>query len=153
MEPRILELEGFRVLGLARRLPAEEQTEEVFGVIWSGFESRIGEIRVHATDGAFFGLSFPGDLPGEVEYVAAMAVSPTIASPEGMVIREVPAARYAVFDCPVTSIGETYRFVFEAWLPNSGYHLNAVVPVFERYPPEEQGSSSVQIHVPITEAV
>jgi len=152
MEPRIISHDGFHALGLSRKLAPEEQNEEVFKSIWSGFEERIEEIAIDAIDGAFYGLSFPGDQPGGVEYLAAMVVHPSAIPPEGMLLREVPTARYAVFECAVQSIGDTYRFIFQQWLPSTSFGLSPGVPVFERYPPEGEATSPVLIHVPITEA-
>jgi predicted transcriptional regulator YdeE len=151
VEPTIVDRDGFHLLGLERNLSGEEQRVEVFQSIWSGFEARMEEIRAHSLGGAFYGVSFSGDEPGGVNYLAAMAVPPNESPPEGMVLREIPPARYAVFECPVYAIGESYRFIFGEWLPNSGYGLDEATPVFEQYPPEDDALSHVLIHVPITE--
>ncbi len=79
MEPEIISRNSFSVLGLSRRLAPQDQNEQVFKSIWSEFEVRLEEMRVHSIDGAFYGLSFSGDQPGSVDYVAAMAVDPSTA--------------------------------------------------------------------------
>ena len=152
MSPKIVNREPFLALGISRRLASEDQNEQVFKSIWDEFEARLEEIRAHSIDGAFYGLSFSGDQPGAVDYVAAIAVAPSMPIPAGFVLREVPTSQYAVFECGVPSIGETYRFIFGKWLPGSSFELSPAAPTFERYPPVGQESSPVLIHVPIKEA-
>ena len=149
MEPELISRDAFLVLGLLTHLAPEQQNEQAFKSIWSTFEERLEHIRAHSTDGAFYGISYRADERGSVDYLAAMAVRPPTEAPAGLVFREVPPSRYAVFACPVESIGETYRFVFTAWLPGSPFELNAAVPVFEQYPPEGQESLPVLLHIPI----
>jgi predicted transcriptional regulator YdeE len=152
MKPEIISRDSFSVLGLSRWLAPEDQNEQAFKSIWSEFEVRLEEIRVHSIDGAFYGISFSGDQPGSVDYLATMAVDSSTPVPVGLVMRRVPKSRYAVFECPVQSIGETYRFVFNEWLPGSSLELSLTAPVFERYPPEGKESWPVLIHIPIKEA-
>jgi len=149
MQPEIIEREAFSVLGVLTRLAPEEQDEQSFKSIWIEFEARLEEIRRHSIEGAFYGLSFPTGQPGTVDYLAAMAVSLPAEVPQGLIAREVPASRYAVFECELRAIGETYRFIFSEWLPGAGVRPGPAAPVFEQYPPEGQESLPVRIHVPI----
>jgi len=151
MQPEIISRDSFSALGVLTRLEPEEQNEQSFKSIWSTFEERLEEIRTHAVGGTFYGISFPTDRPGTVDYVAGMAVSPPGDVPGGLVLRAVPASRYAVFECGLRAIGATYRFAFSEWLPGSSAELDASAPVFEEYPPEGQESLPVRIHVPIRE--
>lgn len=149
MNPEIIEREAFSVLGLLTRLTPEEQNEQSFRSIWNAFEARHEAIRRHSVGGAYYGLSFPTGQPGTVDYLAAMAVSLPAEVPQGLIAREVPASRYAVFECEMRAIGETYRFIFAEWLPGAGVRPSPAAPVFEQYPPEGRESLPVRIHVPI----
>jgi len=80
-----------------------------------------------------------------------MAVKDVTATPKDLVLREIPAAQYAVFECHVHKIGETYQFIFREWLPNSHYAFSELAPAFEQYPPEGDDESPVLIHIPIVD--
>ena len=149
MEPTIVSRGAFVALGLPARVPREAQNEETFKAIWIDFEKRHDEIKPYSTDGAYYGISFGTDEAGEVDYLAAMAVEPSVDVPEGLVLREVPAARYAVFECPVGAIGRTYRLIFSGWLPGSSFELSRSAAVFEQYAHEGQEPTLVRIHVPL----
>ncbi|NIO00747.1 MAG: hypothetical protein GTO42_01190 [Candidatus Latescibacteria bacterium] len=78
-----------------------------------------------------------------------MAVKKPMTIPEGLEIRKIPRAKYAVFTCLLQAIGDMYRYIFEEWFSTSGYELDSSVPTFEKYPPAEDASSVVLIHIPI----
>ena len=46
--------------------------------------------------------------------------------------RDVPAQKYAVFECTLPTLGETYKYIMEEWQPASGYE-RADAPDFEVY--------------------
>jgi predicted transcriptional regulator YdeE len=149
MEPVILHVDGFTVMGTSTRIKMGSENEEKFRSIWSDFESRHEQIRTHSTDRCYFGMSFATDVEGIIEYVAGMAAREIQAIPEGLVARRVAGADYAVFACTVQSIGETYHHIFGEWLPKSGHRLDGSAPTFEKYPPPEEAQSPVLIHIPI----
>ena len=151
MEPKIMERDSFLVIGTSTRVTKENETSDYYTSIWKEFERRWREVEPHSVDNAFYGLSFSGYDEGAFEYIAGMAVKDVPAVPNGLVIREVPAARYVVFSCPLTAIGETYRYIFREWLPGSPVALSITAPVFEQYPPVGEEETPVLIHVPIVE--
>jgi AraC family transcriptional regulator len=151
MEPKILDRDSFLVIGTATRVTQENETSDYYTTIWQEFELRRGEVEPHSVDRAFYGLSFSGAEEGAFEYIAGMSVKDIPDIPRGLVIREVPAARYVVFPCPLTAIGETYRYIFREWLPGSPLALSITAPVFEQYPPVGEEASPVLIHVPIVD--
>lgn len=46
-----------------------------------------------------------------------------------------PPATWAVFECTLDNIRDTYKYIFSEWLPSSGYKHDAV-PHIEVYLPE-----------------
>ncbi len=63
--------------------------------------------------------------PHELWYVAGVPASPETPVPDGMVLKVVSAATYAVFTHrgPMSSIGETVGYAYREWLPQSGFEL------------------------------
>jgi predicted transcriptional regulator YdeE len=152
MEPKFESRETFTVLGLQERFTSE--TEDFEGV-WNRFMSYHNEINALSTDGAYYGVSFvPDDVPADeaMDYVAGMAVEDVEEVPEGLVLREVPAARCAVFECDVNTIHQTYEQIFESWLAESEYEADQPRPNYEHYPPATaRPESPVLICIPIRE--
>jgi len=151
MEPKILDRDSFLVIGTSTRVTQENETSDYYTTIWKEFELRRNEVEPHSIDRAFYGLSFSGAEEGAFEYIAGMSVKDINIVPRGLVVREVPAARYVVFPCPLSAIGETYRYIFREWLPGSPLALSITAPVFEQYPPVGEENSPVLIHVPIVD--
>ena len=148
MEPTFVDREAFTVMGLQERFTPD--TEDFEG-IWKRFMAFHDQIQPHSTDQAYYGVCF-SVAGGErrKDYVAGMAVPPGTACPEGLVIREVPAARDAVFECTVATIRNTYDHIFKEWLPAAPADHHPTMPGFERYPPgTDSGDSPVRIHVPV----
>lgn len=150
MEHKIVDRESFFVLGTVTRVtPDDEGNESFYATIWKEFEEHHERVRRHSADQAYYGISFTAGEEQPREYVAGMAVGEGISAPAGLAIRRIPAARYAIFECPVAGIGETYGYIFRDWLPHSPYELNREAPVFEQYPPEGETDTPVRIHIPI----
>jgi predicted transcriptional regulator YdeE len=151
MEPEILRREKFLVMGTLTRLEPATESPEKFGAIWSDFEAHHEEIQRHSTDRRYYGVSFSAGQDGCVDYLAGMATAPVETIPEGLVVREVPAARYAVFKCPVQAIAQTYGYIFGEWRGTSAHEIDSSAPTFEEYPPVGDTQSPVLIHIPIRE--
>lgn len=72
------------------------------------------------------------------------------APPPGATRREIPAARYAVFNCLVRTIGETYGYVYNQWLLAGPYEFDEGKADFEYYPPGSTGNESpAAIYIPV----
>lgn len=149
MEPQFVERDAFTVVGyLDRHNPSEADYEG----LWSEqFERGHAQLRSISTDGAYYALYYGTDEGDLVDFVAGMAVSeiPTDL-PEGFVVREVPASRFAVFGCTMSQIGATWDAIYREWLPTSRYTPDADVPAFEVFPPEaEEDRERLAIYVPL----
>jgi predicted transcriptional regulator YdeE len=148
-QPDIVRREGFLVMGtVTHRKPATDRPE-VFEAIWSDFETRQQSIKRHSADSKYYGVSFAVGPDGRFDYMAGMAVRPVAEAPEGLEVRKIPAASYAVFACPVQSIGQTYRYIFSEWRAESGYEIDNAAPAFEEYPPPTDTNAPALLHIPI----
>ena len=153
MEPKFVEKEAFNVMGFCLRGdPMSEEEHMDHEGAWREFMKRYEEVKTFSTDGAYYGAYFgvEGE-EGMMDLIAGMAVSNVEKAPEGLVIREVPKAYYAIFESKLKTIAQTYHHIFQEWLPKSSYESDDVTkPNFEFYPPDfSPESSSLFIHVPI----
>jgi AraC family transcriptional regulator len=148
-EPEIIRREPFLVMGILTRITPGTESGEKFAAIWKDFETRRERTQAHSTDQRYYGVSFPTADAGRFDYLAGMAITPVQTIPEGLVVREVPAATYAVFACPVQAIGQTYGYIFGEWRSKSSHEIDGSVPAFEQYPPAEDTQAPVLIHIPI----
>ena len=150
-QPDIVRREGFLVMGTVTHRKPGTDRPEMFAAIWNDFETHQQSIKGHSVDSKYYGVSFAAGPDGSFDYMAGMAVRPVAETPEGLEVRAVPAATYAVFTCPVQSIGQMYRYIFGEWRVKSGYATDDATPAFEEYPPATDTSAPVLLHIPIRE--
>ncbi len=150
MKPTISSRESFTIMGTSCRMTPSEETGENYAKIWSDFEQYNEQLKQISTDGKYYGATFPTNQPGLIDYITAMvAPDGSEAIDEGLVVRKVPAAQYAVFECPVEQIGPTYQYIMSKWLPASPYTISPSAPSFEEYPAEGQ-NGPVCIYIPVS---
>jgi predicted transcriptional regulator YdeE/DNA-binding transcriptional MerR regulator len=154
MEPKIISKPRFKAVGLSY-IGKNEQGE--IPQMWGEFNARWNELPMVAGADCY-GLCFssPGGTAaeGEFEYVAAVEVTDDQNIPEGMVYREVPAYKYAVFTHhgKLDKLGETYQYIYNTWLPQSGLELHPNKYDMEVYTDEykhEEDDSKLYIYVAI----
>jgi predicted transcriptional regulator YdeE len=147
MEPKIVEKLAFTVVGMPYY--GKNENGEIKD-LWVEFNPRIPEIK-DIVDGAF-GMCAQPDESGAFKYLAGMGVSSAEDVPEGMQVWEVPAQKYAVFPCTLSTIGEAYKYAFETWLPQSEYEF-ADSYDFEYYDEsfddEDIENATLYIYIPI----
>ncbi|MFC1712675.1 GyrI-like domain-containing protein [Candidatus Poribacteria bacterium] len=148
MEPRIVDRDAFTVVGiLAHGDPSDMDYEE----LWDQFTPYHDRIKQLSTDKAYYNVYFGPEEEGMVDIVVGMVVEDTENIPEGLVVREVPDMHCAIFECTLETIGQTYSYIYEEWLPKSQYEHGGK-PDFEYFPPDSgPGNSMVLIHIPIEE--
>jgi AraC family transcriptional regulator len=78
-----------------------------------------------------------------------MAVPDDAPVPEGAIARQVPASRYAVFECSMDAIGATYSYIYQTWLPASPYEFTPGGADFEYYPPQGATDASPAVYIPV----
>lgn len=150
-QPDIVRREGFLVMGTVTRRKPGTEGPETFVSAWNEFETHRQRIERHSVNSKYYGVSFAAGADGSFDYLTGMAVRPVAQPPEGLEVRAVPAATYAVFACPVQSIGQTYQYIFGEWRAQSGCATDDAAPAFEEYPPAADTSAPVLLHIPIRE--
>ena len=151
MESTIYSREAFTVMGISNRMSIAEESGADYQKIWSDFEKYNEPLKKISVDQKYYGVTFATDKQNIIDYIVGMAV-PEKTSPidKGLVVRPIPVAEYAVFECPVQNIGPTYQYIINKWLPNSPYTISPAAPSFEEYPSESQGKLPVRIHIPVS---
>lgn len=92
--------------------------------LWDEFNPRVPEIKHKINDAAYGYCAMLPDAPdGVFEYLAAFAVTKVDNLPQDMVIRQVPAATYAVFAMVggKEGIPAVYQKAYQEDLPAAGY--------------------------------
>ena len=91
---------------------------------------------------------------GEFEYLIADPVEPGKPVPEGLILKEIPTATWAVFPChgPIPeSLQALNTRIWSQWLPNCQTHRLAMNMTIEMYaPPAERPEDSYcEIWIPV----
>jgi AraC family transcriptional regulator len=96
--------------------------------LWENFMSRLGEIH-HAISRETWGFcemlyGDPDD--GPFSYIAAAPVRVVEHIPRGMLAKEVPASKFAVFTHigSLEALPKTYAHIYNVWLPKSGFQAD-----------------------------
>ena len=155
-EPRIEPLAEKKLVGQKTRMSfSHNRTFE----LWRSFMPRRKEIRnstgpellsVEVYDEEYFNRYDPGK---EFDKWAAVEVTDFHFVPPGMERMLVPSGLYAVFTHrgPASEGLQTYRYIFETWLPASGYlldHRPHFAVMGEKYKREDPDSEE-EIFVPV----
>ena len=157
LEPQIVEKPAFKVIGLSGSF--NQQTNDQIPGLWRTFRERHGEIE-SALEGHYFGLCI-GVEDDSFTYVAAVEARDLDKVPEGLCGLEVAEQTYAVFTVPLAGkepigreIGRANRFIWNTWLPQSGY-VFARAPDFEyydeRFDPRTL-SGEIDLYIPVRKA-
>jgi predicted transcriptional regulator YdeE/DNA-binding transcriptional MerR regulator len=124
MKPNFVSKEAFKVVGIS--YVGKNENQEI-PKLWEEFNPRMKELKnaEYCCYGACFG-DVEGAADDEFEYIACVAVESTPDIPEGMVMREIPAHKYAVFTHhgSLETLHDTYEYIYNTWLPQSGYELD-----------------------------
>ena len=148
MEPEIMRKEAFTLLGLQERFTPDNEDHEG---IWKRFMKYHDQIQAFSIDRAYYGANFGAEEGQAIDYLAGMAVTGVQDVPKGLTLREVPASRYAVFECTVQTISSTYDWIFGQWLKKALYPRpseDSAKADFERYPSAtDSGDTPVLLHI------
>ncbi|MEZ4728771.1 MAG: GyrI-like domain-containing protein [Caldilineaceae bacterium] len=129
MEPQIVTKPAFTVVGLL--LHTKPMAPEI-PQLWDHFVLRMDEIQHLTEPGVSYGLMAHDETMSQLDYMAGNAVETVADLPTGMTSWEVPANTYAVFETTLSTIGETFGYIYNTWLPAAAYQ-QAFGPYFERY--------------------
>ena len=142
-QPEILRRPAMKVLGVLVKSTAEEQD---FSAFWDRFMVRAEEIEPFRIEPGYYGVDYLPDETGVFEYIPGIAVGDVDAISEGLIVRDVPAGRYAAFACQVSTMQRTYDAI-EEWLASSTYVRDESRPSLESY--ASGGAEGVVIYVPV----
>jgi predicted transcriptional regulator YdeE/DNA-binding transcriptional MerR regulator len=122
MQPQIVNRPAFKAIGLS--YVGKNEHGEI-SQMWGRFNQNCQGIK-RINNKEAFGLCFstvegPAQ-PGDFEYVACFEVADDQSIPAGMVYRQVPAYKYAVFTHhgKLDKLGETYQFIYNTGLAQAG---------------------------------
>ena len=153
MEPRFEERDAFKVLGIEDDAYKMEEVDPGFTDLWlNRFESRWDDVYPYSVDGVCYGV-WSGFTETDIlqgKCLAGMAVRDDAEIPEGWIIRDIPAARYAVFETTLRDIGDATEYALNQWLPGSDYELDTPKPRFDLMPPDTTTQESpVSVWIPV----
>jgi predicted transcriptional regulator YdeE len=138
MEPRIVNREAFKVMGVVGHFGS---AAENFGPLWEEkYMSFHEQIEPLSAGQGHYGVYLGADHTKPIDYLAGMAVQEAADAPQGVEVREVPAALYAVFECSFQAIGPTYDYIWGEWLQSSAYEQDTSKLSFD---------SSIEIWFPV----
>ena len=158
MIPEIKEKKGFTVIGL--RYFGNNANNEI-PELWGQFLQHWDEVKnvahPHHSYKVCTSPEAGGDTnasEGEFEYVAGREVTGTDAIPEGMVAREVPGGKYAVFTHrgSLANLQETYRYIYGEWAQKGEYKPTGATDYEfynEKFDPAGSEGSELYIYIPI----
>ena len=148
MEPSIIDREETIFVGVV------SEGEDIYQ-LWQTFDFHVKEIK-HKIDGACYELhTYPEDPQSgnAPEYLVSVAVTAVEDVPEGLVVRRLPAGRYAVFTHRLANGGFTgCNDTMNAWLKNGTYKLspNASIQVFDaRFKGPDNPESVIDFLLPV----
>jgi predicted transcriptional regulator YdeE/DNA-binding transcriptional MerR regulator len=122
MQPKIVNRPAFKAIGLS--YVGKNEHGEI-SQMWGRF-NQVSQAIQSINNKEAFGLCFStvegASRPGEFEYVASFEVADNKAVPAGMVYRQVPAYKYAVFthQGKLDTLGETYQYIYNTGLGQAG---------------------------------
>ena len=149
MQPELVTKPAFTVVGmlLHTRTMAPEIPQ-----LWEHFGPRMDEVPDQAEPGVSYGVMQQGAAGGDaLDYMAGVAVVQALDVPAGMTSWEIPAQTYAVLPATLPTLGAAFDFIYNTWLPASGYQPTGG-PFFERYGATFDPSdptSELSIYVPV----
>lgn len=159
IEPEYVELDEMTVVGLSSIV---SMRCNLIHQLWERFTPREKEIKHVAISGVALEISYDMEKiskEGEKEDwlffdLVGLPVSSTEDIPEGMTYKKVPAHRYAKFvhKGPISNIMETYNYIHNEWLPNSGHEYDLEACEVEWYDNRfkmEEADSEFDIYIPI----
>ncbi len=159
LEPKIVELDEMTVVGLSSLI---NMKCNLIHQLWERFMPRENEVKDVAIPGVALEVSFDTKkVESESEQstyeffvIVGLPVKSTENVPEGMVFKHIPAHQYAKFvhRGPISTIMETYNYIYNEWFPKSGYEGDWQACELEWYDERfkiEGEDSEFDIYVPI----
>ena len=162
MQPTFKTIDAMNVIGMSTHficiLSPEKNNHIVIPKLWDSFMKRSEEIKSRRGPvdiGLCEAIPDPAVKrhPDEFFYMAGTEVDRIDNVPTGMIVKTVPAGRYAVFTHKgkLDKLEHTMNYIFGSWLPKSGEELRDA-PDLEIYDHRfKYGSddSELDIYIPV----
>lgn len=157
MEAKIVDLPKLYFIGLKAELTMKE-TNEVCPALWGDLMSKSHDLADNQDLMCIAACSAPENC-GENDtftYMAGFASDKPLPPKEGFISHEITACKYAVFTHKgsVETMGETYDYAYNKWLPNSQYKIkwHEDLELYdEKFNPNDVENSEMYIYIPIQE--
>ena len=148
MGPKIVDRSAFKVMGVIGHF---DSVAEDHAQLWEeDFMLFHDQIKSLSVSEGYYGVYLGADHTKPMDILAGMAVQDAAGAPEGVQVREVPAALYAVFECLFQEIGSTYGYIWDEWLQSSEYEQDTSKLGFDYFPPATtDGNSPMEIWLPV----
>ena len=160
MQPKIVDLDEMTVVGISSLVSMKCN---LIHQLWERFMPREKEIKDVAIPGVGLEVSFDmkevkveGTEKKDYEFIVlvGLPVNNIDDIPEGMTYKKIPAHKYAKFVHKglISKIMETFNYIYEEWLPTSGYEGDSQACEIEWYDERfkiESEDSEFDIYVPI----
>jgi AraC family transcriptional regulator len=127
--PKIISKSELRVVGIELRTSKDDEVDfKQIPMFWNKFfNSKLGDkIPNKSYSDTYLGYSCNFDEHANYTYMICSEVEELTPPPTGMVQKIIPASKYATFDVkgPLPkNLINTWRYVYNTWLPNSGLEL------------------------------
>ena len=157
MSPRIVELDGFHIVGMQT---FGSPSDGSFPKMWSALLNFEGTVSNITNDAVSYGIETytkEHHTHGKWFYMAGKQVGDLTNIPIQMSAKYIPPNKYAVFEYKgaITSrLSEQFQNIYKVWLPKSGYEIAGPFD-FEKYDERFLGHSNensfFEIYIPIKE--
>lgn len=146
LQPRLMNLPAFAMLG--HKILTQPASPEI-PQLWANF--RPSELAdYNAEPKVTYGLMQMDLATGILTYMAGVTTRLSI-TPAGFERWEFAANDYAVFEATLSTISQTFDYIYGSWLPNSSFQ-RGTGPDFERYGPlfdPQNPNSTLEIYIPV----
>ena len=156
MKQRFVTKESFPIIGIELNTTTQDGKNFVeIPRFWEKVmqQGQIDSIPNKKYPGTVLGICLDFQKNGSFSYIIGAEVTHTENTPDDMVSKTIPAARYAVFTAcgkMPGAIQDTFKYIYQEWLPNSEYR-HAGSADFELYDERSHGgeSAEVDIYIPV----
>ena len=140
MDYQIVERPAFTVIGKLMQLSCQDnQHSRLIPQFWAAChqDGTVARLSSLSSDPDLFGIVLEMQPDQETITYMIAAKSDSLAGAEGLEVRVIPAATWAVFTAvgpAATALPGLFQRVFQEWFPATGYEI-APGPEMEVYPP------------------
>lgn len=156
--PRFIDEPEFKVVGMEFRTTPESNKKNHDGEnFWKKFCPLSSKIQNRVDYDTSYGISIYDPASDNFKYIACVEVTDKGTVPDGMVYKEIPGCKYAVFTIKgerekiIENFYFTIDYIYGQWLPYSGYELRLEIDGFEYYDSRFkcQNDTQMDLYIPV----